>query len=383
MSPQAPTEIRRSQVSVKTVLTVSLTVLAVAGGLYVLLHAPIWLTLVFLAVLIACALDRAVRMLQRAGIKRRSAAVALVFLAFAALGAGAVAWLLPKAVEESRQLIQSGPELVQKAQQSRLYGELDRHFDLGGRVQSMKETLPQQLSRGAGPAVRVLKSMAKVIGGAVTASFLALFMLLSGPRLVEGFLGEVVPRRRTRVKRVLDSLYDTVGGYAGGLLVLCAIRAVATTLFLMLVRVPYAIPLGIFSGASTLIPTFGAWISGTVLIAVAFAKGPTTAILTLAFIFGFQQFKKVLLDPLVYGRAIRVDPLITFLAGILFAELLGIVGAMFAMPITAIIQVLVRELLRERSRALDEGSTKGSTGGAPRPGQPPAAGREEGPQPLH
>jgi predicted PurR-regulated permease PerM len=306
-----------------------------------------------------------------------------VFLAFAALGAGAVAWLLPKAVEESRQLVQNGPELVQRAQQAPIYREINRRFDVEGRAQSMKEQLPQQLYRGAGPALKVLKSVAKVIGGAVTASVMALFMLLSGPRLVEGFLDDVMPRRRARVKRVLDSLYQTVGGYAGGLLVLCAIRAVATTLFLMLVRVPYAIPLGIFSGASTLIPTFGAWISGVVLVAVALVKGPTTAILTLAFIIGFQQFKKVFLDPVVYGRAIRVDPLITFLAGILFAELLGIVGAMFAMPITAILQVLVRDLLREHKRALDEGTTKGPTGGAPRPAQPPATGGEEGVQSLH
>src|SRR6266702_2783238 len=215
----------------------------------------------------------------------------------------------------------------------------------------------QEQLRESGPAaVGAVNPLLSAIGGVVTGLagllaflFLAIFMLVFGRDLVMALFAELNPASRERTERIAAKIYRSVGGYLGGLLGICAINAILTTVFLVIVRMPFFLPLGILSGTSSLVPYAGPLVVGAAITLFALISGGVWTALAAAIYFViYGQLEGNVLAPFIYRRTAHVNPLVTLLAILFLVEFMGILGAVAAVPVAAAAQIVIAEIVAIR-----------------------------------
>ncbi len=357
-------EIRESQISVRNVLTVCLTVLGVATVVYIVMQTRLAITLTIGATLLAVALNHAVSALERRGV-RRSLAIAAVMFALLLVFSGIALVVIPAAVSQGKALVSQAPHLIAKARQTYLYETLDARFHLDEQLQTLG-LASGNLQRALDPAFRVIGGAVSVFVAFITIFFLTIFMLIFGPTLVRAFLSEAIVHRE-RYERILKKIYDSIGGYLAGLMLIASVNACLTTIFLAINQVPFFLPLGITSGLMSLIPYVGPAVMAILTSAISLATGgPWHAMASAIYFIVYGQFEGQVLSPIVYRRAVKVNPLIALLSALFFIELAGIPGAIVAVPAAAAGQILIREYLAFRRERL---SLDPSVGASPRPSE--------------
>jgi predicted PurR-regulated permease PerM len=333
-----------SQVTLKTVFTVCFAVVGVAALVLFLLRTQVSVTLSLAAAMIAVAMNHAVELLTRRGLRRTWALPAVIF-ALLAIGAGISVMLIPPMVSQGKALFAAAPGLWQKLQHTRLFVTLDQRFDLS-------EQLRQSVPAAAGAVAPVLTAITGVLsaaGGLVTLLLLAIFMLLFGRDLIASMLAEASPANRQRYDRVVDKVYQSIGGYVGGVIGICSINATLTTIFLAITGMPFFLPLGILSGFSSAIPYAGPLVAGSLITLLALITGgPLKAVATGVYFILYGQLEGSVLSPLIFRRTVHINPLVTTVAILFMAEFMGLPGAIIAVPAAATAQILVREILSLR-----------------------------------
>lgn len=330
--------------TVPTAATVCFTVLGVAALAYFLLKTTLSLLLTIGAVMLAVALDHVVAFLVRRGL-RRSLAIVAVFLGAVVIIAGLALLLIPPAVGQAGTLIAESPALWAKLHQTHVFQWLNARFDLQAQLQRGTSASSGAIT----PMLAAIGGVLTVLGGLVTLLFLTIFVLIFGPALKDSFLTELEPENKERYARILDHVYSSVGGYLQGLLGICSINAVLTTTFLAITRMPFFLPLGIVSGASSLIPYAGPLIVGVAITLLALVKGGLwKAVATAIYFVFYGQLEGNVLGPLVYRRIAHVNPLLTLLAIMFLAEFMGVAGVIIAVPLAAVAQIVLGEILALR-----------------------------------
>ena len=152
----------------------------------------------------------------------------------------------------------------------------------------------------------------------------------------------------------MKSINQAVAAYMLGNVAISVLATAATWLVLTILGVPYALALGVVVGFFDLIPLVGATIGAIVVaLATATVDFPTATIVWVAFVVLYQRFENYVVQPVVYGRALDVDPIVTILAVLAGSALLGILGALLAIPIAAAIQIILRDWWANRVPAAD------------------------------
>lgn len=349
LSDREPVPVPRSQVSVKTVATVTAVALGMIAVAWILVHSPVAITLTVLAVLLAIAINHGVDQLQVWGVRRGLAVLIMMLLLFAVV-AGIFVIIIPSAASQVQDLAQHWPSYWEKIRSSQVYVWLNQHFQVQQKLEQLRNQ--KLLQHGAEPALKILGSLFEGVVAVVTLLFLLIFMLLYGGRLIRGALAEALPAHRERYERVLGKLYRSIGGYITGLCGIALLNATLMAVFLAIIRVPFFLPLGIVSGMGSFVPLIGVSVSGALIVIVALAtQGLWAGIAAVAYIIVYQQFENHIVGPLIYKRTVEVNPLITILGFLFLAELAGIIGAFLTVPIIATVQIVIRELFvlrRER-----------------------------------
>lgn len=333
-----------SQVTLRTAFTVCFAVAATAAIVIFILRTRGALTLAAIAAMVAVALNHLVHFLQRRHIKR-GWAIAMVMLGAFLLVAGVLLLIIPAAVSQGRALVDQVPKLLETIRQGRFFNSLDRLF---GVEQAFRDALSKGglAQAGASPVLGAIGGVLSAVAGAATMGALVVFMLVFGPGLVSNFFQQLDVPARTRWERISSRTYSSIGGYLGGLLVICSVNATLTTICLALLKLPFFLPLGILSGFSSLIPYAG---PVTVAVLVTTLTLLTSGAVKAAFVVGYfllyGQFEGNMLGPYIFRRTVHLDPLVTLLAILLLAELMGVVGAIVAVPVVAVAQVVLRDLL--------------------------------------
>lgn len=337
-----------SQVSVKTAFTVTVTVLAVAAGAWALWRATVALLVIAAALLVAVALNRTVEWLQRRGLSR-GLGIAAAMLAVVAVFVGIGFVVVPPVVSQIGVLVNDWPRIVSTIERSTPYQLASRHLDLQAILQRAEAVAPQAL----GTVVTVLKGSVTALVAFVTILFVTLFMLTSGRPLVWALLAQARPERRPRYAEILRKVYHALGRYVAGHVFIVALQAVVTSSFLAIVGVPFFLPLGLVSALASLIPFAGVIAMGVLLSVIAWAtNGLGSGIATVVYYVAYQQFESHLLYPLVYRRAVEVNPLVTIVAVLVLADLGGLAGAILAVPLAAVGHIVLREVFATRRERL-------------------------------
>ena len=302
------------------------------------------------ALFLALALNPAVEWLLAHGVKRRGLAVAITFVGTILAIAALAATVVPTIVAQVNDFVDAVPGYVEDltAGRGRL-GFLEREFQITDRVREAVEDGGASRILGlSGTALAITKGVVTAVVATVTIAFLALFMLLEGPKWVERFYRLLPADKEARWRGIGHDIYRTVGGYVTGNLTISLIAGVVSTLVLTIVGVPYALALGLLVAILDLIPLAGATIAAILVSTVAFLDSTQSGIIVLVFFVLYQQLENHVLQPVVYGRTVQLSPLAVLIAVLIGAELAGVIGALAAIPVAGTIQVILVDWLTHR-----------------------------------
>jgi len=336
--------------SPRSVLVVIGLVLATLLALRLLAATRDLIVWLLVALFLAMALNPAVEWLQRRRVKRRGAAVAIVFALALLVVVGIAATFVPTLVREVNDFANAVPGYVHDLTKGKgKLGFLERKYQVVERIQdAVKKSGVAGILGLTGTALSVTKSVVNSIIAAITITFLTLFMLLEGPVWVERFYALLPERSRPRWRRVGHDIYRAVGGYVTGNLAISVIAGAAATAVLLILGVPYAVALGLVVGIFDLIPLAGATIAAIIVSTVGFLHSTTAGVVLVGYFVVYQQVENQIIQPVVYGRTVKLSPLAVLVAVLAGAQLAGIVGALGAIPIAAAIQVVVLDILAQR-----------------------------------
>ncbi|HET7554695.1 MAG TPA: AI-2E family transporter [Gaiellaceae bacterium] len=334
----------------RTVLSLLLTIIAVAVVLEVIWIARHVLTWVVISLFLALALNPAVEWLQGHGIKRRGAAAAVTYL-LALVAIVAIGFtFVPTLVHQVNEFVQKLPDYVHDITHGRgRLGFLETKYHIQQRIESaVKHGGATKVLGLSGVAISVAKSVISIVVATITILFMTYFMLLEGPSWVERFYRLLPERSQPRWRKVGNEIYRTVGGYVTGNLLISVIAGGLTTIVLLIMGVPYAVALGLIVAILDLIPLAGATIAAILIGVVAFLHSIPAGIVVIVFFIVYQQIENHLLQPVVYGRTVQLSPLAVLISILIGAELAGIIGALGAIPVAGSIQVVVNDWLEHR-----------------------------------
>lgn len=178
----------------------------------------------------------------------------------------------------------------------------------------------------------------------MSAMFLALYMMIDRDRL-RGGLFSLVPRtHHIRLSRIMLNLETIIGAYIRGQLVTCLLIGAFTFILLTVCGVENAMALAVFAAIADVLPYIGAILSIVPAVIAALGHGPTTAIIVLAAMLAYEEFESRVLVPKIYGKALRLPPSVIFFSLMAGATLMGLLGALLALPVAATVMMLVEEL---------------------------------------
>jgi predicted PurR-regulated permease PerM len=334
----------------RAILVVLGVVVASAVVLWVVWAARSVIVWALIAVFLAMALNPAVDWVMRKGIRRRGLAVGLVYVVTLLVIAGISATFIPTLINEVNDFADAIPGYVDDLTKGEgKLGWLERDYQI---VEKIREAIEKSGVAGvlglSSTALSVTKSVVNMVVAVLTIAFLTLFMLLEGPSWVERVFALLPRERQPRWRKVGRDIYRTVGGYVTGNLTISLIAGTVSTIVLLVLGVQYAVALGLVVAILDLIPLAGATLAAIVVSTVGFLDSTRNGIILVIFFLLYQQLENHVLQPLVYGRTVRLSPLVVLISVLLGAELAGVIGALGAIPIAGSLQVLLLDWLDAR-----------------------------------
>jgi len=331
---------------IRRTLTVAVVVLAVAAVIWLSLLLRNVIFMVFVALFVAVALEPPVQYLAKRG-WRRGAGTGVVFLA-AFLVVVVFIWALaPLFVRQVEELINALPGLVES---TLLFLQDTFGFDLSevDPAQIGRDVLEGVQNIGGAVAGGVLGLASTVFGFLIFATTVALFsfyMLADLPKLQHTVLSFMPEEQQKKALRVWVVAVEKMGGYIYSRLILAAVSAIITYIFLTMLDVPFAISLGIWVGIlSQFVPVVGTYLASILPAVVALTfRDVATALWVVVFFVAYQQVENYLIAPRITKRTMEIHPAISVGAIIVGGTLLGGIGVIFALPMAGIIQALISE----------------------------------------
>jgi predicted PurR-regulated permease PerM len=310
---------------------------------YTVVAAGQVLVLLGLAFFIAVGLDPVVLWMYRRGIPRWAAVTAVVALLIVVVG-GFLALAVPLVTEQASNLSQELPRYLHDLdRKSHAFSRLDAKFHI---VRGLQKLL--QGGSSFKSVVGLGKALLGFISSFLLVTVVAIYLLIDLPR-VRRAVYLLAPRsRRPRMVLLTDEILDRVGGYVLGNVLLSMIAAVLTIAWALIFGIPYALLQGLLVGLLDLIPIIGSTIGGIIVSVVALTVSLPVAIATGAFYAVYRLLEDYLLTPRIMKRTVAVPGLLTVLATVLGGALLGVVGALVAIPVAAAVKLLHDEITLPR-----------------------------------
>jgi predicted PurR-regulated permease PerM len=310
------------------------------------------LTLLTVAFFLTLALNPVVEFLVRRGL-RRGGAVAAVF----ALAVGAFVLLgfvvVPPVTQQAGELAQSAPVYVNEVLNNPRVQDIDQHYQVIDKIQeevNKRLTDSDFMSQVAGGVLGAGRIVAEGIFSTLTVLVLTLYFLSSLPTLKQAAYAVVPASRRPRVISLSEEIMRRVGSYAIGQVVVAAVNAFCAWIMMSIVGIPYAAVLAVAVGFLGLVPMVGATLGAVLVAVVALFDDPTKAIIALVYFIVYQQTENYLVAPRIMQRTVSVPGAVTIVAALIGGTLLGMLGALLAIPAAAGLLLLYDEVLVPRQR---------------------------------
>jgi predicted PurR-regulated permease PerM len=344
-----PPEVRLAAPSLRGVLRIVLILIGCAVLLYLLWRVRTVVRLVGISLFLALALVPVVDSLERHARLPRAVMILAVFVVLLASVAVVGAVVVPSMVKEIGQLSRDAPQYAHDLRSNSTFRHYDNRYHISPKLVQDARSLPQSLGHLAGPLKDVTVSAFSFIGQLVTVLALTFLLILHGREYV-GMAVSLTGPREARYRRLVREIEQAVAKYVLGNIAISGLATIATWIVLSILGVPYALSLGFVVGFFDLLPLVGATL-GAIVVALATltVHFPVATLVWVAFIIVWQRFEDYVMQPMVYGRALHVNPLVTIVAVLAGAELLGILGALIAIPTAAAIQIILTDWWSSRA----------------------------------
>jgi putative heme transporter len=315
-----------------------LIVLAVALAWVSLRLLPVVLVLV-VALFLVGTLSPAVEWLEKKK-WRRAWGIAFVFTTLFVVTALLIALTVPALLAQVSSLAKQEPEL-----RGRIADLLARSRPLAPLAQWLRDLHYDALAKAsASTAFEYSSRVVEIVAYLVSAVFLALYIMIDRDR-IRGGLFAIVPRtHHIRLSRVLVNLETIVGGYIRGQALTSAIMAVFVLALLSVCRVHDALAIAVFAALADILPYIGVFLSVGPAVGAALSRGPAVALIVLVAMLAYEELESRFLVPKVYGSALRLPSSIVLFALLVGGTLMGMTGALLALPAAAAVRMLIEEL---------------------------------------
>lgn len=316
------------------------------------------LVLVFIAAVLAAGISpavRRVRILWRYQFRRklsRGTAVMIVYLPLLVTVIIVGIVVVPHFIADTRELTRRLPELIEQ----NILTPLERYVP----VAPIREELRGGIELPRSRVFSYMRNAAAAIASIFAVLFMVAYMLIDAERLRNLFLLVYPPEVRGQRRRTLIRIGKRMSAWLSAQLLLCVIIGVSTFVGLTLLRVPYALPLAIIAGVGELIPAIGPTVGAVPALIVALLSSRWQFWAVLIFAVLLQKVENYFIVPRVMARKVSVSPLAVFIAFMIGASLLGVMGAIMAIPVAAIMQVAFDEAFvarRERRQDVERSGT--------------------------
>jgi predicted PurR-regulated permease PerM len=326
-------------------MTAAAGVAVTYGVAELVIRARSVLVLIGLALFIAIGLDPVAAWLTRRGLPRWAAVVTIV-LAGAGIGAAFVMAAIPPLVAQAKLLVADFPRYVHtlESHDSGL-GRLNARFHV---QQQLTHVLTSKGTALAGGVLGAGEFVLSAASSAVIVVVLVIYFLADLPR-IKLFAYRLAPHtRRARVILIGDEILSKVGGFLLGNLLTSVVAGLGTYLWMIAWGIPYPALLALLIALLDLIPVIGSTVGGIVVTLVALSVSVPVAIATLGFYIGYRLAEDYLLVPRVMGKTVRVPGMVSVVAVLVGGTLMGLIGALIAIPAAAALRLLLHEVAFRR-----------------------------------
>lgn len=308
------------------------------------------LVLVVVALFLAAGLNPVVELLVRRGLRRSWAVLTVTVGVLVALALFVLA-IVPVISDQITGITENAPEWFDRLQANPTVQDLDERFGLIERARDYIEQ-GDYASRVFGGVVGVGLAVLSAVANVFIVTVLTLYFLSSLETTKHAFYRLAPASRRERVERLGDRVIASVGGYVSGAFVVATVAGLSSLVFLLVVGLAeYAVALAFVVALLSVIPMVGATIAAVVVSAIGFAEDPTIGLACVVFYIVYQQVENYVIYPRVMSRSVDVPGAVTVIAALVGAALLGVVGALLAIPTAAAILMLTREIVVKRQDA--------------------------------
>ena len=335
--------------SVNFTVRTMLLIVAIAGLAWAFVYIREAVMTLFLSLFLALVLEPVVRLMQRKLPLGRGACATTLILGLTALAVVFTLLLLSPLAGTFRDFVDALPGMVEDITTNSSFGSwLDTHSSAPETAQANVKEIAQGIASAAGGVIGIIISGFSLVLALVTAIFLTLFLMIDLPRLIGAVDTLLDPRGSDRWTRMSERIITAVSRTMLGNIAISIICGTIYGVSSWLLGTPFPVVMGVIAGLLDLIPMIGATIAGTILVLATLTQGLTPALIMLVIVLVYQQFENYVLQPTILGKAADVSGFFVIVSVMIFGALLGVIGAVIAVPIIASIQIVVKELTTER-----------------------------------
>lgn len=305
------------------------------------------LVLIVISMFLAAGLNPIVEFFERRGMRRSYAVLTVIVLVLVAIGLFLVA-IVPVITDQVKSITDSAPGWLDSLQKNERVQKLDEDYDL---IEKLRNYIAEGDFAGTlfGGLVGVGLAVLGLLANAFVVIVMTLYFLSSLDKTKHALYALAPASRRERVTKLGDRILEGVGGYVSGAFIVATCAGITSLIFLFAVGLgQYAVALAFVVAVLDVIPMIGATIGAVVVTAIGFAEDPKIGIACIVFYVIYQQLENYLIYPKVMSRSVDVPGAVTIIAALVGAALLGVVGALLAIPTAAAILMLTREVFVRR-----------------------------------
>jgi len=307
--------------------------------------------LILVSLFFAMGLNPAIEFLRRKGLSRPLAVIVMLFsvLSFVTLFS---LLIIPPIVSQSNQLISSAPDLISQLKSNPTFAHLNDQY---GFLDSIQERVTLWVKDGKfvltafGGIVGVGKVVLNGAFAALTILILTLYFMASLPQITKIAYRIAPASRRERIAKISNEIIARIGTFVGSQLLVAFLAALFIGALSVVLGLPYAVSLGMLIFVCALIPLVGHFIGAAIVTLVAFSQSPTRGLIALIAYIAYQQIENYLIVPRIMRRNLAIPGLVTIIAALIGTSLLGLVGALLAVPIAAAVLLIIDEVVLPRA----------------------------------
>lgn len=303
---------------------------------------------------IALGLDPVVRWLERHSVSR-AWSIVIVYFALVLVLVGVLLLIIPTVVEQIAQFVQSVPTLIRNFQGTDVYAWLVNNFgasvgDVVGEVQKFI-TNPANIAAIGGGVLQVGIGIATTISGIIIIIVLSLYFLATLPTIKQSFTRLAPARNREAVSGLTDQITESIGGYLSGMVILAFCNSIVAFLLYLFLGLPFPALMAVVAFCITLIPLVGSVLFWAIASVLALFSNPLFALIFAAAYLVYMQLEAYVLTPRVMNRTISIPGSLVVIGALVGGTLLGLLGALVAIPVTASVLLIIKQVIIPRQDA--------------------------------